>query len=134
RAREAKEEEPCGFPIRVLGPYFSGSQASLALALQQARPNRPKGSCGILAAVNLLANPGLGPGILVAGGQLANPPVHVVCGSASSLDYNEFTKDWMCPGDACQATILPDFLVRRWVFKFLDNPAAPGKGDQPETV
>jgi hypothetical protein len=134
---EAKEEEPCGFPIRVLGPYFSGSRDSLALALQQARPGWGGDP---LTTADVITNSGGYPWgaaplvgrILAAAGQL--PPIHVVCGSATSLDPDEFTAPWKRLADKFRSTVIPDFLVRRWVYKFLQNPADPTTGTQPDTL
>jgi hypothetical protein len=133
---QAREEEPSGFPIRVLGPYFSGSQASLAAALKHARPDW---DCAPLLATEPLANPcGLSRGVASLALALRTaaqaPPIHVVCGSATSLDHTEFVKVWKRKGDFFRSTIIPDFLIRRWVYKFLDNPAKPTEGTQPDVL
>jgi hypothetical protein len=134
----AREEET----VRVLGPYFSGSQASLARALHYARVRR---CAGLLSAALHMAHPGpyggwlpLSPiASLSAALQAAGPrPIHVVCGSATSFNHEEFFNTWGSTErkDRFQSTIIPDFLIRRWVFKFLDNPADPTRGDQPATM
>ena len=133
----AQEEEPCGFPIRVIGPYFSGSQVSLAMALKQARPIRWKCCDPIRAAESLVAGRlGLPPWscAIAAAEQIADPPIQLVCGSASALDHHEFGKVWMRSGDSCQSTLIAESLVRRWVLKFLDNPSNPAGGTQPRSL
>ncbi len=94
-------------PLRVLGPFFSGSQVSLGLALREARDEKAEG-----------------------------PPVHVVCGSAMAFDGKQFFRTWQRDeaGDTFSTTILPDSLIRRWLYKFLDNPADPPAGTQPEPL
>jgi hypothetical protein len=97
--------------LRVLGPNFTGSQTSLARALGRAR-----------------AQPGLGPW-----------PFKVVCGGATSINCTAFCSYWHQRGrDLFRTTIVPDSLVRHWVYKYLANPSDPtdpnGKSHPPNLV
>jgi hypothetical protein len=99
-----------GEPLRVLSPYFSGSHASLAKALRTAKETT-KGR-----------------------------PLRVVSGSANGFDSAHFCKAWggepwnSCSPDWFTTTVLPEQLLRRWLFKFLGNPTNPREGAQPDPV
>jgi hypothetical protein len=137
-----------GEPIRILGPFFSGSQSSLASSLRELREQgtpRPTGathliveSLGAQAMAPLGGPAGSATQSLMAGHfALPQRPVHVICGSATSFDRQAFISRWWgqeAQGDLLKTTILPDALVRKWLFKFLDNPANPAAGTQPDPV
>jgi hypothetical protein len=117
---EGSESKP--EPIRVVGPYFSGSHASLATSLQLLRP--------VPAAATDKEE-----GLTACG-----RAIRVACGSANGYDPDQFFRVWHAsgvdgdPGDWLKTTVLPDKLVRRWLYKFLDNPANPKRGTQPNPL
>ena len=98
---QAHKEE--GNRARVIGPYFSGSSVSLRRALENACDE-----------TNWRG--------------VADPPVKVVCGSAAAFDVKWFCEGWAKNGKqrAFETTILPDKLVLRHLWSYLDNPIQSG--------
>jgi hypothetical protein len=125
--RCCQDEGQKGEPIRVLGPSFSGSHASLAAALKEIR-TKPPAPCD--------------QGAAKADGDWR--PISVVCGSANGFDRNQFFLTWQqdppagraveLREDRFLATIHSDSLVRRWLYRFLSNPSHPKDGSQPSPL
>jgi hypothetical protein len=114
---------PDGDRVRVIGPSFSGSALSLRQVLVEAKK-------------------GYTPPAETCPRRVTDPPLFVVSGAATGFDRKEFCRGWAnpdVPGSDTNpqgfcATALPDDLVRRWVYKYLDNPADPGQGEQPDRI
>jgi hypothetical protein len=132
-----------GCRVRVVGPYFSGSWVSLRDALRRARATLPAQQIAKEWAAVLEAVKGV-----VIGGEWArlfgsipvDQPIKVVCGSANAFNPATFKQGWtinlpLCPSEPeFETTVLPDYVIREWVYRYLDNPSNPSSGTQPDSV
>jgi hypothetical protein len=148
--------------IRVIGPYFSGSSMSLRAVLVRTWQDLFGSSLRALVVCiwQDLTWPDLVSrswcpllvriwrdltGATTAAGQEGPkqkwqfPFIQVVCGAANGFDGVKFQQGWALPylgrGErAFTTTVLPEALLRKWVYKYLDNPTDPVHGEQPKIM
>jgi hypothetical protein len=123
-------------PIRIIGPYFSGSQASLQLAIKQwSKAHQPLLYCSLIAQVCAgpilyalrLASSSLDPSGNFENSfdnnqnkySLWNPWFRIISGSATSINKPEFVAACHPASVSFHATILPETLLRRSILDYL---------------